>query len=136
MRKVALRSVACAAVVCGAAAMMHGQTAAVGETENAKDMFALEGELRIHPKYLFKYYLTGFGDGQECALFGEGLDGIKPGSGIRVEGTLGTRFSSGGTATNPSPFGRTCFIYMDVTKIDVLRGPLAPAAPPVSPPVK
>jgi hypothetical protein len=112
--------------------MMQGQGAPV---EAPREVYALEGELKIHPKFLFKHYLAGFGAGQECALFGPGLEDITPGGWIRVEGTLGTRFSSGGTATNPSPFGRTCFIYMDVTKIEVLHGPSAEAPPPNLPPV-
>jgi len=96
--------------------------AAAGDTAARNQSHALEGVLKIHPKYLYKYYITGFGDGQKCALFGEEeLRSIKSGSFIRVEGRLGTRFHDGGTPANPSPFPNTCYIYMDVDSIKVLR---------------
>jgi hypothetical protein len=85
---------------------------------------ALEGVFQIHQKFLFEYFIGGFGNGQECALFGEEkLKNIKPGSFIHVEGRLGTRFHGGGTAANPSPFPQTCYIYMDVDSVKVLREP-------------
>jgi len=76
----------------------------------------LEGKLEIHPKYAYKYFIAGFGDGQECALFGESkLKDIPLGSYIRVEGYLGTRFIPRGYV-----FAGRCFIYMDVEKVEIL----------------
>jgi hypothetical protein len=92
--------------------------------ESRSPVSTLEGILKIHPKYLFKYYITGFGDGQECALFGEDkLKNIKVGSLIHVEGHLATRFHVGGSEKNPSPFGPTWYIFMDVETVRVLREP-------------
>jgi hypothetical protein len=103
-----------------------GDADGVPRAESKSPLFALEGALKVHPKYLFKYYLTGFGDGQACALFGEEkLKNIKPGSLIHVEGKLGTRFHDGGSEKNLSPFGRTWFIYMDVETVRILREPEA-----------
>lgn len=86
---------------------------------------ALEGVLKVHPKFLFRHYLTGFGDGQACALFGkeEELAQIPVGAVVRVKGRLGTRFHKGGTPQNPSPFPSTCFIYMEVESLEVLHDP-------------
>ena len=84
----------------------------------------LEGILRVHPKFLYKYYIVGFGDGQKCALFGEDkLKDIQVGSRIHVEGHLRTSFHEGGNDKNPSPFSRTYFIYMDVQTVRVLQKP-------------
>ncbi len=103
--------------------------AQVAETKS--QMFELEGTLRVHPKFLYRYYINGFGDGQACALFGEErLKEIKPGSLIHVTGRLGTRFHSGGNEKNPSPFPSTWYIYMDVETVKVLRGPEPKAAEP------
>ncbi len=86
---------------------------------------ALEGTLRIHPKYLYQYYLDGFGDGQRCALrgFDRFAEGIAPGSRIRVKGPLGVARHEGGTEDNPSPFPATSYIYMEVGAVEVLGTP-------------
>jgi len=97
-------------------------SASVFGSENNHEV--LEGILKVHPKYLYKYYITGFGDGQECALMKcKELEKIKPGSYIHVEGRLGTFHHSGGTKNNPSPFSKTWIIYMDVEKVNVLKPP-------------
>ncbi len=108
------------------------ETRSPGTDEAAEVPVALEGTLKIHPKFLYKYYLADFGGGQTCALFGaEELQNIPVGSGIRVEGRLGTRFHPGGDAQNLSPFPRTWYIYMDVATVKVLREPAAtPSQPP------
>ena len=85
----------------------------------------LEGTLRIHSKYLYHYYLDGFGDGQSCALrgFERFAKGIAPGSRIRVTGPLGVARHEGGTEDNPSPFPATSYIYMEVGAVEVLGTP-------------
>jgi hypothetical protein len=99
--------------------------------ESKNQLFDLEGRLNIHPKFLYKYYISGLGDGQHCALFGEErLKDIQPGSWIHVTGRLGTRFHAGGSEKNLSPFPRTYYIYMDVKSAKVLRGPESKAAKP------
>ncbi len=87
----------------------------------APEIHTLEGILNEHPKFLYRYYLTGFGGGQSCALFGweKQLQEIKPGARIRVKGILGTRSHRGGTAGNPSPFPATTFIFMNVNSVEV-----------------
>jgi hypothetical protein len=99
-----------------------GAGSKTGEMQAETSM--LEGVLQVHPKYLFTYYLAGFADGQECALFPEEkLKGVTIGSRIRVEGRLGTRLYKGETSENPSAFGRTMFIFMEVDTITVLSQP-------------
>lgn len=89
-----------------------------------EERFALEGNLRVHPKYMFRFYLDGFGDGQSCALLkNDKLEQIQPGSRIRVEGKFGSRFHKGDTKDNPSPFPPDCYIYMNVEAVKVLRTP-------------
>ncbi|MCA9040290.1 MAG: hypothetical protein KDA65_08095 [Planctomycetaceae bacterium] len=83
----------------------------------------LEGTLRVHPKFHYRYYIDGFGDGQECALFqaDNQLSQIKPGSRVRVKGKLGSRFF-GGDPNDPAPaLVKTWIIYMDVQSVDVLK---------------
>jgi hypothetical protein len=101
-----------------------GNTDEIKHAENSNHISTLEGILQTHPKYLFKYYLTGFADGQQCALFGEDkLKNIKVGCMVHVEGRVGTRFHAGGNEQNPSPFPRTWYVFMEVEKVSVLREP-------------
>jgi hypothetical protein len=90
-------------------------------------LWTLEGELKVHPKYLYRYFLEGLGNGQSCGLFGsdhgresDKLARIKPSTRVRVKGTLGTEFHSRGTRENPSPFPETWLIYMDVHEVEEL----------------
>ena len=95
---------------------------AFGYENNHEGNVTLEGILKVHPKYLYKYYITGFGDGQECALMKcQELEKFKPGSYIHVEGKLGTFYHSGGNKNNPSPLPKTWVIYMDVEKVYLLE---------------
>jgi len=95
-----------------------------------KEMHIVEGVLKIHPKYLYRYYLsTGYVGEQTCALYGDNefhdkIKKIKPGSWIHVEGRLSTRFHAGSTKNNPSPFPQTWIIYMDVCKLKVMKDPI------------
>ena len=117
-------AVLCSLVILGVSASAEGP-------EKPAATPVLEGVLKAHPKFLYEYYLTTDA-GQTCALFeaegrvGELLSTVKPGSRVRVTGQLDTRLHPGGTEGNPSPFGRTWYIYMAVEKLDVLDA--APAA--------
>ena len=103
----------------------------------APKQWPLEGELKVHPKYLYRYYVV-FGGGQKCALFGpdhrrdiKQLADVEPGARVRVQGVLGTEFFPGGTAENPSPFGPAWVLYMDVHEAEIVAkvrkaAPLAP----------
>lgn len=97
-----------------------------GQVAESKAPFSeLEGVLKIHPKFMWKYYITGLAQGQSCALFGdEKLKDVNPGSTIHVQGRLGTRYHPGGNEKNPSPFGPAWYIYMEVESVKVLRGPV------------
>lgn len=86
--------------------------------ETTIKLSTLEGVLRIHPKFLYKYYIVAYG-GQTCALYGnarerelENLKNIKEGTKIRVRGQLDTFLHKGGSEENPSPFPKTWVIYM------------------------
>lgn len=89
------------------------------EPHPEKKLATLEGMLKVHPKFMYKYYIVAYG-GQTCALYtdpsvGEDLlKDIKPGTYVRVRGALGTFYHGGGTKTNPSPFGKAWVIYMNV----------------------
>jgi len=104
-----------------------GRLAYTSETESDEEPATLEGMLKVHPKFLYKYYIAAYG-GQTCALYGKGrarecpaLKDIKPGTYIRVRGRLGTFLHKGGTKDNPSPFGRTWVIYMQVVEVEKLK---------------
>jgi hypothetical protein len=116
------RRCALGAVVVGAL----GGTAA-GEEPKAPKLWELEGELRVHPKYLYRYYLV-LGNGQLCALYGADhsrepdlLVRLKPPARVRVRGVLGTAYHSGGTRENLSPFPATWTLYMDVHEAEALK---------------
>jgi hypothetical protein len=115
---------AAGAVAVGAAVL--GGTAA-GNGPKAPKLWPLEGELKAHPKYLYRYYLV-LGDGQKCALYGSD-HGREPGQlarfklpvRVRVHGVLGTAHNAGGTKENPSAFPETWTLYMDVHEAEALK---------------
>lgn len=116
---------------------LSGDTAGPQNAESKTPVSVFEGILKIHPKYLWKYYVTGFAQGQLLALFGdEILKDIKPGSIIHVEGRLGTRLPPRGDEKNPPQLSGGWYIYMDVESVKVLREPevqgtqTAPSPPP------
>lgn len=83
----------------------------------------LEGTLRVHPKFHYRYYIDGFGDGQKCALFGadDQLQATKPGSLVRVRGQLASKFFGPRKPTPGTALLSTWIIYMDVDEVEVLR---------------
>ena len=92
----------------------------------APQLWALEGELKVHPKFYYRYYLT-FG-GQTCALYGadhgrepEQLARLKLPVRVRVRGSLATAFHSGGTKENPSALAAGWELYMDVHEVEALK---------------
>ena len=98
---------------------------------SSKRVDTLVGVLRVHPKFHYRYYIDGFGDGQECALFGadKRLKQHQPGSLVRVQGDLASRFF--GDPKNSGALASTWIIYMEVDKVEVLRdGPLVDVPPP------
>lgn len=124
-RRVVLRAAAAGAAAVGASAL--GGSAA-GEEPKGPKLWALEGELKVHPKYLYRYVLTALGNGQTCALYGADhgresdlLAGVKLPARVRVRGVLGTDYHAGGTKDNPSPFPPTWTLYMDVHEVEVLK---------------
>ncbi|MHC4399446.1 MAG: hypothetical protein ACYTG0_07190 [Planctomycetota bacterium] len=90
-----------------------------------RPVHTLEGVLRVHPKFHYRYFIDGFGDGQKCALFNadKRLKQIKPGSLIRVRGDLASKFF--GQKDKTSALISTWIIYMDVDQVEVLRGPVS-----------
>ena len=108
-------------IICLAVAFI-GMTSLLAHTQEPKaeeKLATLEGILKVHPKFMYKYYIVAYG-GQTCALYTDPsvgkdmLKDINPGAEIRVRGKLGTRYHGGGTKTNPSPFGKAWIIYMNV----------------------
>ena len=123
-RRSAMRAAAAGAVVVGTAVL--GGTAA-GDEPKAPKLWTLEGDLKVHPKYIYRYYLM-LGDGQMCALYGsdhgrepDQLDRLELPARVRVRGVLGTSHHLGGTQENPSTFPETWILYMDVQEVEALK---------------
>ena len=97
MEKVSRRS-AMKAATAGAVAVgtgVLGNTAA-GDEPKATQLWTLEGELKVHPKFIYRYYIVLL-DGQKCALFGsdhgrepDHLARVQLPDFVRVRGVLGT----------------------------------------------
>ncbi len=114
-----LATVLCATAIC----------VGVADAQQASDrpVDALEGVLRVHPKFHYRYYINGFGDGQECALFNadKRLQQVKPGSLIRVRGDLASKFFGHDPKDKTPAVASTWIIYMGVDQVEVLRGPVS-----------
>ncbi len=99
----------------------------MADEPKASKLWPLEGELKVHPKYIYRYYLA-FGDGQRCALYGpdhgresDQLAKLQLPVRVRVSGVLGTEHHPGGTKDNPSPFPETWTLYMDVHEVKKIK---------------
>jgi len=92
---------------------------ASAEKSDDKGADVLEGTLRIHPKFHYRYYIDGFGSGQNCALLGadETLRDIKPGTLIRVRGDLASKFF-GDRNDKTAALVSTWIVYMDVDQVE------------------
>src|SRR5262249_54473025 len=105
-----------------------GRAAGTAEPKAPK-LWTLEGELKVHSKYLYRYYVVLSNEsGQRCALFGSdhSRDPVKLArlqfpARVRVRGVLGTEHHAGGTKENPSPFSETWILYMDVHEVEALK---------------
>jgi hypothetical protein len=111
---------------------------AAGAEPKAPQMWTLEGELKIHPKFIYRYYIVLLA-GQTCALYGsdhhresDQLARVQLPDFVRVRGVLGTEEHSGGTRDNPSPFPKGWTLYMDVLEVEALKYDLGPKPPPGS----
>ena len=123
-RRSAMRAATAGVVVVGTAVL--GGTAA-GDEPKALKLWTLEGGLKVHPKYLYRYYLV-LGNGQMCGLYGadhgrepDHLARLQLPARVRVRGVLGTAHHSGGTRENLSPFPETWMLYMDVHEVEALK---------------
>jgi hypothetical protein len=114
-----MRRVASFAAILGAIVLL---AAVAAGQKTSDDADALEGALRVHPKFHYRFYVDGFGDGQHCALFGadERLAKIAPGTRIRVRGNLASRFF-GNAGDKTSALASTWIIYMNVKDVEAVR---------------
>ena len=130
-RRSAMRATAAGAVAVGTAVLSG--TAAGDEPKRPK-LWTLEGELKVHPKFLYRYYLVLLGTGQICALYGaeDQLARLKLPIGVNVRGVLGTKYHDGGTKENPSPFPPGWTLYMDVHEVETLKIDFSPKPEPGS----
>src|SRR6516162_1132036 len=130
-RRSAMRATAAGAVAVGTAVLSG--TAAGNEPKPPK-LWTLEGELKVHPKFLYSYYLVLLGTGQICALYGaeDQLARLKLPIGVNVRGVLGTKYHDGGTKENPSPFPPGWTLYMDVHEVEPLKIDVSPKPEPGS----
>jgi hypothetical protein len=134
-RRSAMRAAVAGAVAAGAAL---GGTAA-GDEPKAPKLWTLEGELKVHPKFLYHYYLVLLGTGQICALYGadhgreqDQLARLKLPIGVKVRGVLGTEYHDGGTKDNPSAIPAGWTLYMDVREVEPLKIDFSPKPQPGS----
>ena len=134
-RRSALGAATAGAVAVGTAVL--GATAA-GDEPKAPKLWTLEGELKVHPKFIYHYYIVLL-DGQKCALYGsdhgrepDHLARIQLPDFVRVRGVLGTAHHPGGTKENPSPFPQGWTLYMDVHEVEALKYDLGPKPQPGS----
>ena len=65
-RRSAMRAGAVGAVAVGTA-VLGGMAA--GEEPKSPKLWTLEGELKVHPKFIYRYYIVLLGD-LKCALYG------------------------------------------------------------------
>ena len=130
-RRSAMRATAAGAVAAGTAVLSG--TAAGNEPKPPK-LWTLEGELKVHPKFLYRYYLVLLGTGQICALYGaeDQLARLKLPIGVNVRGVLGTKYHDGGTKENPSPFPQGWTLYMDVHEVEPVKIDFSPKPEPGS----
>jgi hypothetical protein len=134
-RRSAMRATAAGAVAVGTAAL--GGTAA-GDEPKALKLWTLEGELKVHPKFIYRYYIVLL-DGQKCGLYGADhsrepghLARVQLPDFVRVRGVLGTAHHPGGTKEDPSPFPPGWTLYMDVHEVEALKYDLGPKPQPGS----
>jgi len=133
-RRSAMRATAAGAVAVGTAAVLGGT--ATGNEAKAPKLWTLEGELKVHPKFIYRYYIVLLG-GLQCALYGpdhsrepDQLARVKLPDIVRVRGVLGTEYNPGGTKENPSPFPPGWTLYMDVHEVEALKYDLGPKPQP------
>jgi hypothetical protein len=132
-RRSAIRAATAGAVTVGTAVL--GGTAA-GDEPKAPKLWTLEGNLKVHPLFIYRYYLELL-DGQKCALYGsdhgrepDQLARLKLPVRVRVRGVLGTEYNSRGTKENPSQFPEGWIVYMNVQEVKVLNYLPPPSAEP------
>jgi hypothetical protein len=130
-RRSAMRATAAGAVAAGTAVLSG---TAAGDEPKPPKLWTLEGELKVHPKSLYRYYLVLLGTGQICALYGaeDQLARLKLPIGVNVRGVLGTKYHDGGTKDNPSPFPPGWTLYMDVHEVEPLKIDFSPKPEPGS----
>ena len=130
-RRSAMRATAAGAVAVGTAVLSG---TAAGDEPKPPKLWTLEGELKVHPKFLYRYYLVLLGTGQICALYGaeDQLARLKLPIGVNVRGVLGTKYHDGGTKDNPSPFPPGWTLYMDVHEVEPLKIDFSPKPEPRS----
>ena len=130
-RRSAMRATAAGAVAVGTAVLSG---TAAGDEPKPPKLWTLEGELKVHPKFHYRYYLVLLGTGQICALYGaeDQLARLKLPIGVNVRGVLGTKYHDGGTKENPSPFPPGWTLYMDVHEVEPLKIDFSPKPEPGS----
>ena len=134
-RRSAMRASAAGAVAIGTAVLAGTAT---GDEPKAPKLWTLEGEMKVHPKFIYRYYIV-LNRGQTCALYGadhsrepDQLARVQLPDFVRVRGVLGTEHHDGGTKENPSPFPQGWTLYMDVREVEALKYDLGPKPQPGS----
>ena len=113
MEKVSRRSAmwaSAAGAVAVGTAVLSGTAA--GDEPKAPKLWTLEGELKVHPKFIYRYYIVLL-DGQKCALYGsdhsrepDQLARVHLPDFVRVRGVLGTAHHPGGPRRTRPRFPR------------------------------
>ena len=92
---------------------------------NATDnLSVLEGTLKLHPKFAYRFFLDGLANGQTCGLTGMDtkLKEIQPGARIRVRGTLHSQHFDESAYDQPNAALIVAdYIYMNVKHLKLLN---------------
>jgi hypothetical protein len=118
-----------AGAIAGAASLTTDirRTLAADDAPADGPLWTLEGELRVHPKFVYRYFLVLL-NGQTCPLYGADhnrepalLSRLTAPARVRVRGTLGTDHHAGSTPGNLSPFPAGWWVYMNAHEVTLLE---------------
>ena len=93
------------------------------EGNGSAQLSTLEGVLKVHPKFAYRFYLDGLAEGQSCGLKGmdSQLKAVPAGTRIRVRGTLRSQhFDESAYGQPNSALIVADYIYLNVRDFELL----------------
>ena len=98
------------------------ESASVDGGDGSATLSTLEGTLRVHPKFAYRFYLDGLAEGQSCGLMGmdSKLKEVQPGTRIRVRGILrSNHFDESAYGRPNSALIIADYIYLDMKDFEL-----------------